>query len=182
MTYGDEISEVPIVLKDPPELDIPPALWDEQQNLMKSIEEKINELHKSVLSTMDLGKRIQSINDQIDDGDENLKDLKERGIELKEKIDEWQGKVIELRQKGFQDALNWPAGMNSEFFILRNNLDTYEPSLPEGYKQRFNDVSDQWTRHSLVLEKIMEEDVANYNELFKSKNLPALTKPKEPVN
>ena len=85
--------------------------------------------------------------------------------------------MIEKRQKGFQDALNWPAGLNSEFFFIRNNLDTYDPSIPEGYKERFNDLKGQWTEYKKVYEQIINNDVKEYNNLFNQKGLPALKVP-----
>ena len=125
---------------------------------------------------MKMGKRLESIKNQVGE-EESLEDLKKATEELEKKINEWQSKVIELRMKGFQDALNWPAGMNSEFFMIRNNLDTYDPSIPEGYKTRFNDLSQDWNSHKQVLEELMENEVKEYNKLYESKKLPALEVP-----
>jgi formiminotetrahydrofolate cyclodeaminase len=120
-----------------------------------------------------MNKRIETISEQIGDEPE-MEDLNEKGNSLKEKISEWQSKVIELRQKGFQDALNWPAGMNAEFFLLRSNLDTYDPKVANGYQKRFNDLESMWDEHKVKYDQLMGEDVPGYNELYRSKNLPAL--------
>lgn len=181
MTYGTEVSEVTITLLDPPDLEVSAEAWKAQQNLMQEIEGRINEIHKSVNSTMGMNKKIKSIMKQVE-SEEELGDLKEAGEKLEKKISDWQSEVIELRQSGFQDALNWPAGMNAEFFLIRNSLDTYDPSVPESYKSRFGDLTDQWVKHKAVLEEIMEKDVKAFNELFRSKDLPALEAEEEEVN
>ena len=174
MTYGEAVSEAKIVILDPPDINIPPSVWEEQQVLMENIEKQINEMHESVKSTMKINERIEQIQQLIKEKEE-LKDLQQSGEQLSKKVKEWQGKVIELRQKGFQDALNWPAGMNSEFFLIRNNLDTYDPSVPSGYKTRYKDLEELWINHRQLYEQIMEKDVKAFNELYRSKNLDALT-------
>ncbi|MDW3194653.1 MAG: glycosyl hydrolase [Cytophagales bacterium] len=178
LTYGDETSEVSITILNPPELDITTAQWKSQQQLMSEIEGRINEIHDRINNSMDMSERLESISEQLEDL-QGMDDLKEAGENLSEKIEEWRSKVIELRQKGFQDALNWPSGMNSEFFLIRNNLDTYEPSIPEGYKTRFNDLDEQWQSHKALYQQIMDGDVESFNELFKSKELPPLQKEKK---
>lgn len=178
MTFKNTGSEVAIKILPPPEIEVTDAQWDEQQRLMTEIEQKINDMHRSIKMSIKLGEQMESINNQYGE-DETLKDLIEAGEDLIKKIAEWESKVIEKRQKGFQDALNWPAGLNSEFFYIRNNLDTYEPSIPDGYKQRFNDLSEQWAEYERVFKEIMNKDVKEYNELFDQKGAPALVVPKE---
>ena len=174
MTYGEDISEASITILDPPDLEIPPIIWDEQQRLMDNIEEKINEMHEAIKVTMQISEKINSINGEME-GKEDMEDLQKEGEQLSKKVKEWQGKVIELRQKGFQDALNWPAGLNSEFFLIRNNLDTYDPHVPAGYKTRYSDLEGQWLLHQQAFEELMDEEVKSFNELYKSKGLDPLS-------
>ncbi len=182
LTYGEEVSEVTLTILNPPEMNISADAWKSQQQLMSEIEGRINEIHDRINTTMDMSERLRSISEQLEELN-GVDDLKEAGEDLSEKIEEWRSKVIELRQKGFQDAINWPSGMNSEFFLIRNNLDTYEPSIPEGYKTRFNDLDKQWQSHKQIYQQIMDGDVESFNELFRNKQLPALQKDiEEPLN
>ncbi len=176
MTYGETVSEATIIIKNPPEMEIAKSDWDRQQALMKEIESRINEMHEMINSSMEMDRKLQDIGKDISD-EEALEDLEELRQALDEKLDDWRSKVIELRQKGFQDALNWPGGINSEFFMIRNNLDTYEPSIPESYRTRFNDLDTDWQSQKQIFEKIISDDLKEFNELYKSKALPALEAP-----
>ena len=173
MTYGEEVSAVDVVLLDPPELQIPASLWETQQAMMTEIEDNINEIHQHINSTMKMSERLKSIGEQIEDNEE-MEDLKAATDSLSKKIEDWRSVVIELRQKVFQDALNWPAGMNSDFFELRNALDTYEPSIGEGYKIRFKDLKEAWETHKQLFEKLRDKDIKSFNQFYQSKQLPAL--------
>ncbi len=178
MTLGETVSEINIVIMDPPDLEVPRSAWIQQQRLMESIEKDINDMHDALNKSMEINKKIQTITDQIKDQEE-LKDLKEGGEELRKKLDDWQSKIIELRQKGFQDALNWPAGINAEFFLLRGNLDTYDPTVPDGYQERYQELNGNWMEYKKSWEEIMDNDVKAFNELYKSKNVPALSVPEK---
>lgn len=178
LSQGDQISEAKIVVLDPPDLEIPKAIWEQQQALLRSIEEDINNMHQALNNSLDMKDKINRISKEIEPLD-NMDDLQEGAKGLAKKMDNWLNNIIELRQKNFQDALNWPAGINAEFFLLRGNLDTYNPQVPQGYQDRYQDLQSQWQTYRLAYEKLMDEDVAAFNELFKSKGLPALGGPME---
>jgi hypothetical protein len=67
--------------------------------------------------------------------------------------------------------------MNAEFFLLRGNLDTYDPTVPDGYKERYGDLQSIWQEHNKAYHKLMEEDVNEFNELYRTKSLPGLVVP-----
>ena len=181
MSYGTETQEVNIVILDHPQFKVPKSIWDSQQDLLEKLEQGIKDMSRSTKSTMDLTKQLVKIQQQIKD-EPGLEDLKKAGDNLSKKINDWQNKVIELRQKGFQDALNWPAGIISEFFYIRSNLDVNDPTIPEGYKQRASDLQSTWQGFQNTYNDLMNNDVSKYNDMFKQKNLPALSAPKEVIN
>lgn len=183
MTFGETISEADIVIMGPPDIEISDQLWLAQQETMELLEERITEIHESVNDAIKISEQLKSIEEQYGK-EEGMEEIQEAIENLQEKMQDWQAPVIELRQKGFQDALNWPAGINSEFFFLRNNLDTYDPSVPEGYKDRMNDLEGSWRGMKEAFEEIVQNDVKEFNALFKSKGAPILSLPKkeEPLN
>jgi len=178
ISQGDQSAEATIVVLDPPDIEVPKAIWQEQQQLLKDIGEDINHMHRSLNHGLQMKKALERIGKEIEPLPE-MDDLKEHLNELEQKVNGWLAKLIELRQKNFQDALNWPAGLNAEFFLLRGNLDTYEPSVPKGYQDRYDDIKEKWEKERAVYQQLIEEDVFDFNELFKSKGLPALAVPEQ---
>ena len=180
LTYGDQVSEVPIEIKEDPRLKVTESDWRTQQDLMKQTEESIAEVHHAVNT-------IRKINDQVEGlkqhfgNQENAMDLVKAAEELNRKIADWQSNVIELRQKGFQDALNWPGKLNTEFFQLRNNLDTHDPRIPQGYKDRFEDLRVEWTKRKQEYQQLIDKDMRQFNDLFRQKGLPLLSVEQERV-
>ena len=181
MTRADQISEVAIEVLPPADLDVPAEMWEQQQNLLTQIENRINDMHEKILVTMDMHKKINALSQQLNDKSE-LSQLKQQAESLAKGIESWQQVVIELRQKGFQDALNWHAGLNSELFLLKGNLDSYSPEVPDSYRERLQDLEQQWSDHQEEYEVLMKEKIPAFNAAYARENLPALTVPdKKPI-
>ncbi|NND34852.1 MAG: glycosyl hydrolase [Saprospiraceae bacterium] len=171
-TMGDTV-ETELQVLPPPDVEVPEAVWVEQQNFMSELEERINEMHIAAEAALQISTKLKAIIADIGE-DQALDTLKKAGTNLEKEMSTWTQKVVELRQKGFQDALNWPAGLNAEFFLLRNNLDTYDPRIPEGYHARFEDLENTWKAVKAEYKDLMENKVAQFNILYEQAKMPAL--------
>ncbi len=174
------VSEVDFEILAPPDMDIPDQAWELQQNMLNQIEGRINEMHEAVLATMQMNKKLEQIGDQLKD-DDDLGSLREEVDQLNQEIKAWQQVVIELRQKGFQDALNWHAGINAEYFLLRGNLDTNDPQIPDSYRERLQDLEQQWADHREKFDELVETKIPAFNAAFAKENLPVLEVPAKRV-
>jgi len=175
-----DISEVDFEIRPPAGMDITAEAWDQQQQMLIRIEDRINEMHEAVLATMKMNQKLIQVGDQIG-GDDDLGSLQQEAENLNKEIEAWQQVVIELRQKGFQDALNWHAGINAEYFLLRGNLDTNDPAIPDSYRERLQDLEKQWVDHRQKYDEIMDRKVPAFNALVAEKNIPALVVPERKV-
>lgn len=173
MTLDDISSEVDFEILGDPRLTVSAADWAVQQQLIERAEDAIIEIHGAVNTIRKLDDQLNSIQEQYK-SNENAKDVIKVAEDLSKKVKDWQSNIIELRQKGFQDALNWPAKLNSEFFLIRNNLDTHDPSVPEGYKTRFDDLQKSWSRYKEQYNDLINKEVQNLNNAFRSKDIPLL--------
>ena len=173
MTYDGVTSEADIEILADPRLKVSASAWTEQQALIKKAEDAIVEVHDAVNKIRKVDQQLKTIGDQYKSND-NATDLVKAAEELSKKISEWQSNILEERQKGFQDALNWPSKLNSEFFLIRNNLDTHDPRVPEGYKTRFDDLQKNWSGYRQQYNQIINQEVKKLNEIFRSKDIPLL--------
>ncbi|MEZ4973105.1 MAG: glycosyl hydrolase [Cyclobacteriaceae bacterium] len=173
MTYDGVTSEADIEILPDPRLKVSTTAWAEQQALIKKAEDAIVEVHDAVNKIRKVDQQLKTIGDQYKSND-NATDLVKAAEELSKKISEWQSNILEERQKGFQDALNWPSKLNSEFFLIRNNLDTHDPRVPEGYKTRFDDLQKNWSGYRQQYNQIINQEVKKLNEIFRSKDIPLL--------
>lgn len=167
------VSEVDVVILPPADLEVPPSAWVEQQQLIRQLENRINEMHTAIETTLEIDEKLEAIK-KVAGSDTALTVLKDAAVNLEKDLQEWQQVVVELRQKSFQDAINWPSGLNSEFFLLRNNLDTYDPQIPESYQTRFQDLEEIWNKLKVEFDQLTTSRLTEFNLLYEQYKLPAI--------
>jgi photosystem II stability/assembly factor-like uncharacterized protein len=177
MKYKNETSETEFDVLADPKLNASPSDWAEQQRYMQMAEDGINDMHNNVNNMRKVKKQIDGYGDVLKDNP-NAKDLIELGKEINKKIDKWEGKIIEPRSKNFQDVINFPNQLNSEFMFIRGSLESHDPRVTQGVKDRLGDIQKQWNDLKMSLEKI-KQDVDQYNKKFKEKGFPAVVDDKK---
>jgi hypothetical protein len=78
-------------------------------------------------------------------------------------------------------VINWPSKLNAEFFQLLGVADSHDPVLTKGVKDRRQEIESQWSNRKQEIQQLIDKDIAAYNEMFKSENIPAVVvKKKDP--
>lgn len=173
LSVGDQQDEVTFQVLPDPRLDIPQSAWKEQASVFAQVDAQIEDIHRALRSLTKVKKQINNYNELMGDM-EDAQPLVEAGKDLLKKINEWEKDIVERRQKSTQDVINWPGKLNAEFFVLRGKLDTHNPAVTEGVKTRLQDLSAQWAEAKKGYMTLMEEDIQDYNQMFRDRNVPAL--------
>jgi photosystem II stability/assembly factor-like uncharacterized protein len=149
------------------------ATWTAQQQFMEQAETAINEAHRSVIQVRTWKNQLKNYRETLAKNPANA-DLVKSADELMRKLDAWESNVIETRQKGFQDALNWPSKVNSELFNVRNNVDTHDPRVPDGYQERLRDLLNDWSRYKQEYNNSIVPETNRFNQLCRDRNVGIL--------
>lgn len=181
ITYKGQSSETELEIISDPKVTASAAEWTAQQDFLKQSGDQFNDLHNSVNNMRHVKKQIETLNESLK-SNPDAKDLIENGKEILKKIDEWERNLIEPRSKNFQDVINFPNKLNSEFLQLRGVADTHDPRLTKGVQDRAQDVNATWTKYKQQMNILIEKDIQGYNQKFKEKNLPVVnTEKKETI-
>lgn len=173
LTYKGETSETEFEIIADPRIKATAADWNAQQKFLSEVEAAIEDIHSSIISMRKMKKQIEAYNEMLK-GNDNAKDVIDAGNAVIKKMTDWESNVIETRQKNGQDVINWPSKLNAEFFQLMNVADSHEPALTKGALDRRKDIDQQWAQYKQALKDITDKDVVAYNEMFRSKNIPAI--------
>ncbi len=173
ITHQGAVSETELEIISDPKVTATPAEWAAQQEFLKQAGDQFEELHKSVNKMRQVKKQIETYNESLKDN-ADAKEIVNTGKELIKKIEKWEGNLIEPRSKNFQDVINFPNKLNSEFLQLRGVADTHDPRLTKGAQDRARDVQADWVKYKQQMQILINSDIQQYNKLFKDKNMPAL--------
>jgi hypothetical protein len=171
--HKGQTAETELEIIADPRIQASAADWDAQQAFLKQASEQFEEIHKNVNKMRQVKKQIETYNESLKDN-ADAKEIINTGKELIKKIEKWENNLIEPRSKNFQDVINFPNKLNSEFLQLRSVSDTHDPRLTKGVQDRARDVNADWAKYKQQMQELINSDISNYNKLFKDKNMPAL--------
>lgn len=181
LTFKGQASETELEIIPDPHVTATAAEWAAQQEFLRNAGEQFEELHRSVNNLRMVKKQIETYNEALKDIPD-AKDFVNMGKELIKKIDKWESNLIEPRSRNFQDVINFPNKLNSEFLQLRGVADTHDPRLTKGVQDRARDVQMDWSKYKMQMNQLIQKDISDYNRTFKEKNMPALmTEQKENI-
>ncbi|NET35146.1 MAG: glycosyl hydrolase [Cyanothece sp. SIO1E1] len=173
ISFKDQAKAVDIHIKADPRLAVEKGTWKQQQEILDHTVKQISAIHAEVNSMRQLRDQIQAYNKILGDNASH-EDLVKLGKELVEKIDKWEGQVVETRQKSTQDVINWPSKLNAAYFYLRGRLDEHDPRVTQGVRNRLSDLDQEWATYKKESTSLLQNEVQAFNELFKKKAIPAL--------
>ncbi len=173
ISFKDQAKSVDIQIKADPRLEVEQDTWKQQQEILDHTVKQISDIHAKVNSMRQLRDQIQAYNKLLGDNASH-EDLVKLGEELVEKIDKWEGQVVETRQKSTQDVINWPSKLNAAYFYVRGRLDEHDPRVTQGVRNRLADLDKEWTAYKKESTNLLQNEVQAFNELFKKKAIPAL--------
>jgi hypothetical protein len=71
-------------------------------------------------------------------------------------------------------VINFPSQLNAQFFELRAAVDVHDPRLTEAARARMSELESEWASYNNQLQALIQNDIAGYNDIYKSKNIPAI--------
>ncbi len=173
LMYKGESSDVDFEITQDPNLKVTPADWATQQQFIEQVEARLNEITAAVNAMRKVKKQIENYNELLKEK-ADARDAVATGKDLIKKIDKWEENVVQTKQKNFQDVINFPSKLNTEFFAVRAVADVHDPRVTQGARDRFADLEKQWKLHQQQLKDLLDKDVAAYNRMFRDKNVPAV--------
>ncbi|MCU0355990.1 MAG: glycosyl hydrolase [Cyclobacteriaceae bacterium] len=174
LSFKGEVSEVSFeVIADPNLKNVSASDWKAQQQFLAQAERSLAEMHQQVNTMRQVKKQVEHYNSLLSDKAE-MKALFESGKALIKKMDEWEAKIVETRQKNFQDVINFPSQLNAQYFDVIATADVHDPRLTAGVRERLSDLEKQWAGYRDQGNAIMNTEVASYNKLFREANVPAV--------
>ena len=156
-----------------PKIDASSADYAEQQQVLNQIENAITSMHEAVNQMRSAKKQLMSYDALLKDN-ESAKELVTLGDSLVKRIKTWEENLIQPNQKTFQDVINFHNQLNADLMHLKGFVDTAEPKVTEGAKERLRDLLAKWNTFENEKKAIIDNEMANYNALYQQLDLPAI--------
>lgn len=169
---GADSSEIPFELKSDPTYTATQSDYEEQFELLNAIQNKFNEVQKSI-------KDIRTLRTQINDfiarqGKDCPKEVKEMATAINKELTSIEESLYQTKSKSGQDPLNFPIRINDKLSGLFDVVNSGMNAPSKQSKEVFADLSNQADVQINKLKKIISEELPKFNQLIREKGLPVI--------
>ena len=145
----------------------------QQQEMLVAIEGTIQDIHESVNTMRSAKKQLEGYQKLLKKN-EDAGALVDTAKSIGDKIVKWESDLIQPKQKTFQDVINFHNQLNAHLMYLKDAVDESDPEVTAGAIKRFEDLKEQWKVFADTKNQLIDGDVAGFNEMFESLNIPAV--------
>tara|TARA_R110002073_G_scaffold102317_6_gene232347 strand:- start:476 stop:3604 length:3129 start_codon:yes stop_codon:yes gene_type:complete len=162
LKVGDKVVTTDAVIKENPLYDTKPGQYEEYDNMMKTMESNLTEMHDMVNV---LFKAKNQIKDVVSGLDSNMhKDLIERGKKLIEDLSAWDEDMIQRKSKAYDDVENFPNKFTAEYIFLINQTESSIPRVNNQNKKRKVELETQWNTLRSKGNSFINSEIPNFNK------------------
>ena len=169
---GKTLTE-PLTVRMDPRVTTPLSELQSQDDLVVRVDERLNELHRTVIRLRDVRGQIESLmtrTTSLPGGDA----IEKSGKALVDKLNALEEVLVQKRVVDGQTVINFPMRLNQFFIYLRNAIDDSHVGTTDGQRDRFGDLSEQWQLHQRTAGALLGDEVAAFNRLIRDRNVPAV--------
>jgi hypothetical protein len=99
--------------------------------------------------------------------------------DLNTKLTEIEGELTQLKGEGGQDSLNFPGRLDNQFVVLYGAIAGPDAKPRPGDLERFEDLKPQLDKLLNDLQHVYATELDSFNELVRSKGVPAVIIPRK---
>lgn len=173
LTLKDIVSETKATVLPNPAIEATVKDYEEQQILLSTIARTLKDMHESVNSMRSAKSQLKGYSVLLKEN-EKAKELIKEGKALSKRITSWEDNLIQSKQKTFQDVINFNNKLNAQLINLSGYIDSADPKVTQGAKQRLQDLLTDWEVYRKERDAIINTAMKAYNTQFKALNIPAL--------
>ena len=171
-TYGDYSKSSEFNILPDPRSSVTDNNYNAKGNLLNKIHEDIKSIYESLDRMQDVRSQLNDLNERLQTGYEDIKNLSEETISLVDKVE---SQLISPKQKTFQDIINFRNQLDAQFLDLLNTVNGNIPPLTEGELERFDDLHLNWLTVKKTYDEVLD-NVKSINNLIIENSVPFISK------
>lgn len=172
MSSGDWSQTQTLVVKGNPNYPTTVAEYQKQYDFLTEVGAKIDELFDGLTKLRDIKTQSNDIVERAKKAGIGEEEIAEAAKQLDEKLTEIEVQLTQVKSKSRQDPINFPPMIDNHFVTLYAYVAGFDYQPTEGAYRRFEDLKPQLAELLGQLQGVIDTDLASFNELVRSKNVP----------
>ena len=147
-----------------------------QQDLLAKIRSRVDGMHTRINAVRGVREQINALIERTK-GRPEADSVAKAGAPLIAAIDSTEKRIINVRSKTFQDAVNYRHALNEQYLDLLNAIDGTDAPVTKGMQIRFADLEEAWNNLAATLDQTTGPDLTRFNGVVKALAIPSIVTP-----
>ncbi len=173
----DKEQTVSFTILPDPRIKATSAEYAKQQQLLIATENGVKEIHTAVNQMRKAQSQVNSLISLVE-GMPEYKIVIDSGKALVKRIQDWQELLVQTRAQSNDDVINFDNKLSASFIFLKGEADANRPQVTAGQEFRLKEMQDEWAKYKTTMDKLINQDVAAFNQLCRKLNIEKVTIPK----
>ncbi|ASV30061.1 WD40/YVTN/BNR-like repeat-containing protein [Maribacter cobaltidurans] len=169
LTVGGETVSTQGEIKAIPTIEMKPGQFEEYDEVMGEMEQKITEMHTMVNSLFKVQKELKEVLAGLED-----ETLKAKGQALLDKMKAWDEDMVQRKSQAYDDVENFPNKFTAEYLFLLNQTSGSIPRVNKSNLDRKKELDQQWIPLKSRGEALIKTDIPAYNRALWESGIGAL--------
>ena len=161
LKVGDKVATTDAVIKENPLYDTKPGQYEEYDNMMKTMESNLTEMHDMVNVLFKAKSQIKDVVSGLDS--KKHKALIEKGKQLIKDLTAWDEDMIQRKSKAYDDVENFPNKFTAEYIFLINQTEGSIPRVNNQNKKRKTELEAQWNTLKKRANTFINSEIPDFN-------------------
>jgi photosystem II stability/assembly factor-like uncharacterized protein len=167
LSYGENKLSQAFAVKLDPRDKVAANDIEAKLSMVKSLYGEIDAIYRGLDNLQEVREQIDQMSNRMPEDTE----INEMGEEIIENINSVENELISPEQKTFQDIINYRNKLDWQLFNLMQTINGNVPPLTEGEKTLSKELLEQWHDVEIKLNGILTDDIGNFNQLLKDKDV-----------
>lgn len=172
LVVGSDSAEVPFEVKADPNYTISQADYEAQFALLLQIQQKFNEVQKTISAIRSLRTQVKEFVDR--QGKDCPKEVKDMAAAMNKELTAIEEALYQTKARSSQDVLNYPIRLNDKISGLFDVVNSGVNAPTRQSYEVFADLSQQADAQINKFRKVVAEEVPKFNKLVREKELPVI--------
>ena len=175
LTYKAQSKSATFNILSDPRIGATAADYAEQQRILTSVEDKVKEIHESVLDMRKARKQISELATLLKEKPA-MKAVADTAKVLVKNMKTWEDKLVQNKAESNDDIINFLNMISADYIFVRGELDSNVPLVTNGQKEQIKVLDARWAKLNTEKEGLIR-DISAFNALCREKGIEKITLP-----
>ena len=161
------------ILKDP-RIKTTQSDYQDQFDLLMDIRNRTTEINEKIITIRSIKKQVNALSNLMSESGFKNEEITKTGKELIKNLSTIEEEMIQVKSKSRQDPLNYPIKLDNKIAALVRVVASVDAKPTAQSYDVLNDLVNQAQVHYKKLDKVLSEDLFQFNNMVSDAAVPAV--------